>query len=415
MKKILLMLVVCVLCISSTVLAGNVNVQLNGKNVDFTDNEGNRVEAQIINSRTMVPMRKIFELLGASIEWNRGNQTVLATKDDISIKLQIGNEIAEVIRAGKTEKVKLDSMPVIVNNRTLVPLRFISESLEKQVGWDAQNQTAIIIDYDYFLEKIKSSTPNLYKALTTMPVQGATIQITRNYNDLTNSANNTTSTVYATVSQKSKNEQNISIDFSGNSLLFKEIVEEGWGSIALDVAYDDDGITYNTNSSVLSKMLDSNRKTYKELGLTGKYNMSFSELAKELLKIDENNLDVNSFGKIREEYDNFLKLFSFSETGGVSNIKAGAIKYSNANNVYIDYTKFDNIIVENEFFQVYNLINKLLFNYDVTLNELLYDTSNISFELTSQNQGENMITNITIKLQNDYNELYTYVIKINKK
>ena len=65
--------------------------------------------------------------------------------------------------------------------------------------------------------------------------------------------------------------------------------------------------------------------------------------------------------------------------------------------------------------QVYNLINKLLFNYDVTLDELLYDTSNISFELTSQTQGENMITNITIKLQNDYNELYTYVIKINKK
>lgn len=415
MKKILLMLVVCVLCISSTVLAGNVNVQLNGKNIDFTDNEGNKVEAQIINSRTMVPMRKIFELLGASIEWNGGNQTVLATKDDISIKLQIGNEIAEVIRDGKTEKVKLDSKPVIVNNRTLVPLRFISESLEKQVGWDAQNQTAIIIDYDYFLEKIKSSTPNLYKALTTMPVQGATIQITRNYSDLTNSANNTTSTVYATVSQKSKNEQNISIDFSGNSLLFKEIVEEGWGSIALDVAYDDDGVTYNTNSSVLSKMLDSSRKTYKELGLTGRYDMSFSELAKELLNFDENNLDVNSFGKIREEYDNFLKLFSFSETGGVSNIKAGAIKYSNANNVYIDYTKFDNIIVENEFFQVYNLINKLLFNYDVTLDELLYDTSNISFELTSQTQGENMITNITIKLQNDYNELYTYVIKINKK
>lgn len=415
MKNILLMLVVCVLCISSTVLAGNVNVQLNGKNIDFTDNEGNKVEAQIINSRTMVPMRKIFELLGASIEWNGGNQTVLATKDDISIKLQIGNEIAEVIRDGKTEKVKLDSKPVIVNNRTLVPLRFISESLEKQVGWDAQNQTAIIIDYDYFLEKIKSSTPNLYKALTTMPVQGATIQITRNYSDLTNSANNTTSTVYATVSQKSKNEQNISIDFSGNSLLFKEIVEEGWGSIALDVAYDDDGVTYNTNSSVLSKMLDSSRKTYKELGLTGRYDMSFSELAKELLKFDENNLDVNSFGKIREEYDNFLKLFSFSETGGVSNIKAGAIKYSNANNVYIDYTKFDNIIVENEFFQVYNLINKLLFNYDVTLDELLYDTSNISFELTSQTQGENMITNITIKLQNDYNELYTYVIKINKK
>lgn len=415
MKKILLMLVVCILCLSGTIFAGNVNVQLNGKNIDFTDDKGNKVEAQIINSRTMVPMRKIFELLGASIEWNGENQTVLAIKDDILIKLQIGNEIAELTKDGKTEKVKLDSKPVIVNNRTLVPLRFISESLEKQVGWDAQNKTAIIIDYDYFLEKIKSSVPTFYKALTTMPKQSTTMQITRNYSDLANSANNTISTAYATVSQKSNNEQNIMIDFSGNSLLFKEIVEEGWGNISLDVTYDDDEVIYTTASPILSKMLDSNRKTYKELELTGKYNMSFSELIRELLKIDENNLSVDSFSKIREEYDNFLKLFSFSEINGISSIKAGGIKYSNANNIYIDYTKFDNIIVENEFFQVYNLINKLLFNYDVTLNELLYDTSNISFELTSQVQGESMVTNITIKLQNDYNELYTYVIKINKK
>ena len=198
-------------------------------------------------------------------------------------------------------------------------------------------------------------------------------------------------------------------------MLFKEIVEEGWGDIALDVTYDNNGVTYTTPSPILSKMLNSNRKTYDELGLVGRYNMSFSELAKELLRIDENNLNINTFSRIREEYDNFLKLFSISENNGVSSIKANGIKYSNANNVYIDYTKFDNIIVENEFLQVYNLINKLLFNYDVTMDELLYDTSNISVDLISQVQGDNTITNITIKLQNDYNELYTYVIKINKK
>ena len=415
MKKILLTLVFGMLLISSTVFAGSVNVQLNGKNIDFTDEKGNKVEAQIINSRTMVPMRKIFELLGASIEWNGETQTVLATKNSTTIKLQIGNEIAEVNRNGKNEKVKLDSKPIIVNSRTLVPLRFISESLDKQVGWDSENQTAIIVDYDYFLEKIKVNAPTFYKALTTMPTQNATIQITRNYNDLTNSTNNTTSTVYATLTQKAANKQDILINFSGNSLLFKEIVEEGWGDIALDVTYDNNGVTYTTPSPILSKMLNSNRKTYDELGLVGRYNMSFSELAKELLKINENNLNVNTFSRIREEYDNFLKLFSISENNGVSSIKANGIKYSNANNVYIDYTKFDNIIVENEFLQVYNLINKLLFNYDVTMDELLYDTSNISVDLISQVQGDNTITNITIKLQNDYNELYTYVIKINKK
>lgn len=415
MKKILLTLVLGMVLISSTVFAGSVNVQLNGKNIDFTDEKGNKVEAQIINSRTMVPMRKIFELLGASIEWNGETQTVLATKNSTTIKLQIGNEIAEINKNGKNEKVKLDSKPIIVNSRTLVPLRFISESLDKQVGWDSENQTAIIIDYDYFLEKIKVNTPTFYKALTTMPTQNTTIQITRNYNDLTNSTNNTTSTAYATLTQKAANKQNILINLSGNSLLFKEIVEEGWGDIVLDATYDNNGVTYTTPSPILSKMLNSNRKTYDELGLVGRYNMSFSELAKELLRIDENNLNINTFSRIREEYDNFLKLFSISEKNGVSSIKANGIKYSNANNVYIDYTKFDNIIVENEFLQVYNLINKLLFNYDVTMDELLYDTSNISVDLISQVQGDNTITNITIKLQNDYNELYTYVIKINKK
>ncbi len=415
MKKILLTLVLGMFLISSTVFAGSVNVQLNGKNIDFTDEKGNKVEAQIINSRTMVPMRKIFELLGASIEWNGETRTVLATKNNTTIKLQIGNEIAEVNKNGKNERIKLDSKPIIMNSRTLVPLRFISESLDKQVGWDSENQTAIIIDYDYFLEKIKVNTPTFYKALTTIPTQSATIQITRNYNDLTNSTNNTTSTVYATLTQKATNKQNILINFSGNSLLFKEIVEEGWGDIALDVTYDNNGVTYTTQSPILSKMLNSNRKTYDELGLVGRYNTSFSELAKELLKINENNLNVNTFSRIREEYDNFLKLFSISESNGVSTIKANEIKYSNANNVYIDYTKFDNIIVENEFLQVYNLINKLLFNYDVSMDELLYDTSNISVDLISQVQDDNIITNITIKLQNDYNELYTYVIKINKK
>ena len=55
MKKILLTLV-CVMCISSTVFAANVNVQLNGKIVDFTDEAGNKVEAQ---TPTIIPFLKI--------------------------------------------------------------------------------------------------------------------------------------------------------------------------------------------------------------------------------------------------------------------------------------------------------------------------------------------------------------------
>ena len=143
--------------------------------------------------------------------------------------------------------------------------------------------------------------------------------------------------------------------------------------------------------------------------------MSVPELIKDMLNIDENKITVSTFKVIRDEFDNLLKLFSFSESNGKAVVKANGINYSNANLSYIDYTKFDNIIVENEFIQVYNLINKLSFNYDVKMDELLYDISNIDFELTSQEQDGGLNTVITIKLSNEYNEMFTYVVKIYKK
>ena len=47
------------------------------------------------------------------------------------------------------KRIEFDVQPQLINDRTMVPLRFISESLGKQVAWDAREQTAIIIDYDY--------------------------------------------------------------------------------------------------------------------------------------------------------------------------------------------------------------------------------------------------------------------------
>ena len=226
MKKFLLTFL-AVLSISTVTFAGNVSVQLNGEIINFTDSNGQRVDAQLINNRTMVPLRKIFELLGATVDWDDATQTAYATKGDTSIKLQIDNPIAEVTENGVTRKVTLDSKPVLVNWRTLVPLRFISESLGKQVAWDNANQTAIIIDYDYFLNKINQKAPMLYK-LIAKDSSTSRITITRNYYDLSNSAYNTTSNVYGTIFKNSDNSQTIMVDLSGTSELFKEIVSEGW-------------------------------------------------------------------------------------------------------------------------------------------------------------------------------------------
>ena len=63
MKKSVLLFIVIICMLTTVAFAADVKVQINGNIIDFTDSNGDRVEAQTINSRTMVPLRKIFEVL----------------------------------------------------------------------------------------------------------------------------------------------------------------------------------------------------------------------------------------------------------------------------------------------------------------------------------------------------------------
>ncbi len=98
------------------------------------------VEPIIENDRVLVPMRKIFETLGANVEWNDDTQTVTATKDAIKINLQIGNTEMQV----NDKVVTLDVAPKLLNDRTLVPIRAVSESLNANVDWNESSQRVII-------------------------------------------------------------------------------------------------------------------------------------------------------------------------------------------------------------------------------------------------------------------------------
>lgn len=409
MKKGLLFFFMIML-ISNTVFAAE--VQLNGEIMNFADDKGN-VKAQIINDRTMVPARKIFEALGAEVGWIEETQTVTATKDNIEIVLQINNEIAVVIEDGIRKEIKLDSKPIIINYRTLVPLRFISESLGKQVGWDQINQTAIIIDYDYFANKIKEKAPVLYNNITNQS-ENTKIEFVREYIDLQDQSKNNNSKINVSIKQEAPNIQKLNLEFDGSSELFKEIIKEGWNKSSLNLIYTDSGINYSTTTTdPLFKLLDGNEKTYEEIGLQGSYDMEFSELMKVLLNIDENELDVNTFINIKNEYEKLLSLFSVTNTNNISTITCSSLNYENANLKFIDYTKFDNVIIDNKLIQVYNAINKLFFNYDITKDELLYDYSNIKIEMIASTQNEVDSLNIKMEIINDYNEKLIYNIKIN--
>jgi acyl-CoA thioesterase-1 len=114
-----------------------IKVIINGRGIDFVDQN-----PQVINGRTLVPMRKIFEELGAAISWDDATKTVTAIKGDIVIQLTIGNKKVNVNGVDQV----LDVPGTIVNGRTMVPLRFVSEGLKSKVDWDSRTRTVVIVD-----------------------------------------------------------------------------------------------------------------------------------------------------------------------------------------------------------------------------------------------------------------------------
>ena len=104
---------------------GRIDVNLNGEYLTFD------VNPLMINDRVMLPMRKIFESLGASVTWDDGAKTVTAEKDGTNIKLKIDS--SEMTVNGET--VLLDVPAAIVDGRTLVPVRAVSEALGASVAW----------------------------------------------------------------------------------------------------------------------------------------------------------------------------------------------------------------------------------------------------------------------------------------
>ena len=94
----------------------------------------------LYNDRTFVPMRKIFEVLGAEVSWEDATQTVTAFKDDVVIQLTIGSQTAFV----NDEEKALDAPAQLVNSRTMIPLRFVAEALGCKVDWSDSNNLVII-------------------------------------------------------------------------------------------------------------------------------------------------------------------------------------------------------------------------------------------------------------------------------
>ena len=116
------------------VFENNISVILNGNELSFDQ------PPYIENGTTRVPMRGIFESIGATVEYDSATKTITARKGSTVIELAIGLSTAKI--NGKT--VTLNASVTNKNGRTMVPLRFVSEAFGAEVAWDGENRVISI-------------------------------------------------------------------------------------------------------------------------------------------------------------------------------------------------------------------------------------------------------------------------------
>lgn len=93
------------------------------------------------NARLLVPMRAIFESLGAEVSWYEDSQAIVAQQDETTVYMQIDDGYMSV----NDEWIALDTPPRLVGDRTLVPVRAVSEALDARVEWNDELQRVIIV------------------------------------------------------------------------------------------------------------------------------------------------------------------------------------------------------------------------------------------------------------------------------
>ncbi|MFQ7292455.1 MAG: copper amine oxidase N-terminal domain-containing protein [Monoglobales bacterium] len=127
----------------------------NGEQINFD------VEPITENDRTLVGMRAIFESLDADVTWEQDTLTAVAVKDGTTIKLQANNNVM----LKNDEEITLDVPAQVVNDRTMIPLRAVAEALDAKVDWIGELRR-VVIDEDPEPIPVSDWNPTWYQNTT---------------------------------------------------------------------------------------------------------------------------------------------------------------------------------------------------------------------------------------------------------
>ncbi len=138
MKKLATALLLSAGILTLSAPAFGIDVYVNNDKMNFD------IQPTVINGNTLVPMRAIFEKLGATVDYDAKTQVITSKKDETTIVLNLHSPMAQK----NGEYIGLNPSAKVVNGNTLVPLRFISESLDYKVDYDSMLEDVFIYNTD---------------------------------------------------------------------------------------------------------------------------------------------------------------------------------------------------------------------------------------------------------------------------
>ncbi len=138
-------------------------MKINGENSPI--DPGRDTKPVIVNGRTLVPVRAIIEAFGGTVGWDEPTQTVILDMDDDVIRLTINSCVAYL----NDDAHKLDVEPVVIDGRTMLPIRFVAEGFNLGVAWDEINQSVYIIrdtftdeEYEFLMKNVPAYSGEPY-------------------------------------------------------------------------------------------------------------------------------------------------------------------------------------------------------------------------------------------------------------
>ena len=148
-------------CGSALAVSSDVDVQLDGQEIAFTD-----AQPVAKDGRTYVPFRALFQAMGAEVSYDGATQTVTAARNGKQVAFVLGSRDIQVTENGQTKTATVDAASYAENGRTLVPVRFAAECFGMNVGWDPWYKTVVITDVDKLMQTVSGQFTKMNQYLT---------------------------------------------------------------------------------------------------------------------------------------------------------------------------------------------------------------------------------------------------------